>query len=103
MLLNKTQSKNPLLQTVEYRHFGFIRILSVGVFVGEVLIAIGIIWFLYAKTYLAVDKLQTVVLLQEYANTQTIPFNTLDKLEEMWDKRHTTTLPEIKRNPFITQ
>lgn len=92
---------NPLLQTVEYKHFGLIRSLRIAVLIAEILIALGVIWFLYTKTYAAVDDIQTVVLLKEYSTNQTVPFDTLDKLDEMWDKRHNTTLQTITKNPFI--
>lgn len=93
--------KNPLLQTVEYRHFGQIRSLRIVVLICEIGIAVGVMWFLYTKTYAAIDDIQTVVLLREYSTNQMIPFDTLDKLDEMWDKRHNTALPIITKNPFI--
>ncbi len=92
---------NPLLQTVEYKHFGLIRSLRIAVLICEILISLGVVWFLYTKTYAAVDDIQTVVLLKEYSTNQTIPFDTLDKLDEMWDKRHSETLQPVQRNPFI--
>lgn len=101
MLFKNNKQKNPLLQTVEYRHFGLIRSFRIGVLVCEILFTIWVGWFLYSKTYAVIDDMQTVVLLKEYSSTQTIPFDTLDKLEEMWDKRHNTSLMEIQRNPFI--
>lgn len=100
MLTNK-KNVNPLFNTVEYKHFGLIRSLRIVVLTAEVLISIGVLWFLYSKTYAAVDDIQTVVLLKEYSSNQTIPFDTLDKLEKMWENRHNTALGEIKRNPFI--
>jgi len=100
MRLGKTPH-NPLLQTVEYKHFGFIRSLRITVLIGEIGISLVVIWFLYAKTYAAVDDIQTVVLLKEYSTNQTVPFDTLDKLDEMWDKRHNTSLQSITKNPFI--
>jgi hypothetical protein len=92
---------NPLLQTVEYKHFGLIRSIRIGVLICEIVLSLGVMWFLYTKTYAAVDDIQTVVLLKEYSTNQTVPFDTLDKLEKMWENRHTTTLREVKRNPFI--
>jgi len=88
------------LQAPEYKNLAILRMINfvcMGLFSLSIL---GIAFFIYTNIYSAIGQMQSIVVLKSHFGAEAIDFPTLDKVEEMWNKKHTHSNEQLTRDPF---
>lgn len=92
--------KNSHFQSVEYKNFYMLRILSL-VFTGllaGILVFTAI--FIYQHIFLAIEQIQSIIIFQNQTSYEVIDFNRFERVQANWEKKHSLDMPEIARDPF---
>ena len=99
-LLRKKTNDLAFINTPEFRQVPRLRIISIflsGVFIFFIGFAV---YFVYQNIYTSLNQIETLSVIQTHSASQTIDFDTLDKVQKMWDEKYSNVESVSLRNPF---
>lgn len=97
LLLKK---KNKFPQSIEYKGFQKLRVLSL-FFLGLIgVVFILLIYFIYQQIFLSIEQINSVIIPKDELVQEVIDFDKFDKVKSTWNSRLENPMPEIVRDPF---
>jgi hypothetical protein len=87
----------------EYQHIQWLRIISLAISVVLTGLLGVTIFFVYNNVYNTVDNVETILTLQSDLKIEPIDFTKLDRVNQAWIEKHSTSTIILTNDPFVTK
>lgn len=77
-----------------------LRIMSMFFFLIFIIIVAGVSLYMYKKIETTTAQAQQIIVLKSELSIEAINFEAFQKVQNAWESKHSTTSPQIARNPF---